>query len=373
MNSKERILRTMARQSCDRIPISTYHMVPFYAEFFANNEPSYARLMSVIKENIDNLYPCSFLPVNEDESSIRSEVKAWDEGSSHFNRTVRHTSKGDLSTLIRWDDRVATYWMLEYPLKCIDDIEKYMLLPNQVSDVDISGIVTAFNRLDGQFGVPLIGISDPAGAAASNFDYSEFLVLCITEKVRMKKFIDFIFEREIEILRLGLERLKYLNEVCLFQIMGPELISPPCLPESYLKEFMLPYIKLMIELIHKYGHYVEIHCHGRTSDALKYFIEAGADGTDPVEPPPQGDITLNEAKRIYGNDIVLLGNIEMSLLEMGETEDVVEYVKDMVTVGKKGGGYIALPSSFPFKYDLDERTERNYLAFIETALEYGRY
>jgi hypothetical protein len=40
---------------------------------------------------------------------------------------------------------------------------------------------------------------------------------------------------------------------------------------------------------------------------------------------------------------------------------------------KEGGGYVIMPTAAPFSSPLPKKSEENYLHFIETALEYGKY
>ena len=41
---------------------------------------------------------------------------------------------------------------------------------------------------------------------------------------------------------------------------------------------------------------IHVHCHGNVGTLLDSFVAMGVDSTDPVEPPPQGDIDIAEAK-----------------------------------------------------------------------------
>ena len=67
---------------------------------------------------------------------------------------------------------------------------------------------------------------------------------------------------------------------------------------------------------------VHVHCHGRVRHALPRTIERGADYTEPMEPPPDGDITMEEGKAVAGGRITLGGNIEARVLHHGRLEEV---------------------------------------------------
>ena len=40
---------------------------------------------------------------------------------------------------------------------------------------------------------------------------------------------------------------------------------------------------------------------------------------------------------------------------------------------KEGGGYVIMPTAAPFSSPLPEKTQENYMRYIETAQEYGQY
>ena len=126
----------------------------------------------------------------------------------------------------------------------------------------------------------------------------------------------------------------------------------------------MPYVAEMVDLIHSRGARVRFHCHGRTRHVLDMILETGADGLDPCEAPPDGDITLAELKESIGERICLLGNIQPKLLEQGAPDEVEEVVKACMASAKEGGGYVIMPTAAPFSTPLAPKTEENYLRFI---------
>ena len=54
--SRERLLAAMACTAADRVPISTYELVGWNEDAWENKEPSYRRLMDVIREKTDCIY-----------------------------------------------------------------------------------------------------------------------------------------------------------------------------------------------------------------------------------------------------------------------------------------------------------------------------
>ena len=86
-----------------------------------------------------------------------------------------------------------------------------------------------------------------------------------------------------------------------------------------------------------------------------------------------GDVTLDDAKRRIGNDMCLEGNVQIGDLYAGTEDEMRDAVKTAIDQAADGGGFVLAPTASPFTPKLEDHTVRNYVALIETALEYGRY
>jgi hypothetical protein len=69
----------------------------------------------------------------------------------------------------------------------------------------------------------------------------------------------------------------------------------------------------------------------------------------------------------------IFGNIQLKLLEHGTPAEVDAAVRAAMDAAKSGGGFIIMPTAAPINTPLAKSTEENYLQFIESALEYGKY
>ncbi len=77
---------------------------------------------------------------------------------------------------------------------------------------------------------------------------------------------------------------------------------------------------------------------------------------------------MGEAKRILGENCMLMGNIPSSLLVAGEPADVKAYCKNLIEVAGKDGGFIMSPGCFAENPKLE-----NLRAMVEAVNEYGYY
>jgi uroporphyrinogen-III decarboxylase len=216
----------------------------------------------------------------------------------------------------------------------------------------------------------MASLGDPAYTAAELMKFEDYTVWAFEEPEHYGRCVDAIAERVMENLRRQLDACV----LDLYRICGPEYMTPPYAPPRMFQRFMVPHVKAMTELIHARGGRVRLHCHGKIAKVLDMILETGPDGIDPCEPPPDGDIELDEVKRrCAARGVSVWGNIELKVLEHGTPVQVRDNVRRIMEQAKEGGGFVLLPTAAPINVPLARRTEENYLAYIDAALEFGRY
>ena len=78
-------------------------------------------------------------------------------------------------------------------------------------------------------------------------------------------------------------------------------------------------------------------------------------------------------KAKIGQRVCLTGGIELKHLENATGGQIEQLVRDTMAAGKPGGRFIIMPTAAPINIPLSPRTESNYMRFIDTALQSGRY
>lgn len=367
MTGRERLLAALRRQPTDRVPISTYELTRFGPWSWTREEPSYQRLLDYVARYVDEL-PLwgAFMPSLP--SSVQVDEETWQEGEFTVTRATLHTPKGDLTSVTKHTPTVKTTWTVEHLCKDVEDIDRYLSMPPELPLADASGFA-ALDAEVGESGLVLCDTGDAIGHVAPLFGFGEFTIMAMTEPERMRELCD----REHARVMSGLRQMLASGCGPLYRIWGPEYCSAPYLPPSVFAELVVPYVAEMVDLIHQHGCYARVHCHGRIADILGLILDTGADAIDPVEPPPDGDITLGEVKARYGERLVLFGNMELKYLEQETPADIDARVKQMMAEAKAGGGYVLLPTSAPINVPLSPRTEANYIAYLEAGARYGRY
>lgn len=365
MTAKERLLGVLRGDPIDRVPISTYELVGWNPNLWENQQPSYHRLMELIRAKTDCMYLMGFPRRNKMEDVT---TERWDEGISHYTRTILHTPKGDLTMMGRKDDGVNTTWHPERLLKTDEDVERFLSIPYEFEPPDMDRFHEAQEHL-GERGIMLGSVADPICRVAELFRFEEFMMRAFYQPEQIIALLDAVAPRIYE----HLDYILAHGAGPLIRIVGPEYVTAPYLPPAYFERFVVEYDRPMIERLHDYGCYARIHCHGRIRDVLPMMVDLEMDALDPVEGPPSGDISLAEVKAFCGDRVCLMGNLQLRDLEIATEAEMREIIREMIAAGKPGGRYVILPTAAPYDVPLAAQTERNYEVFIETALEYGRY
>jgi len=137
------------------------------------------------------------------------------------------------------------------------------------------------------------------------------------------------------------------------------------------RKVAFPAVKRGIELASAAGICTHLHSCGPETELVKIMAEE-TDLTviDPLEIPPMGDCDLADLKRLYGDKIVLKGNLHTTdVMLRGTPADVAAASRRAIDDAAEGGRYILSTGDQCGRDTPDE----NLLAMVETARTYGRY
>jgi uroporphyrinogen-III decarboxylase len=180
-----------------------------------------------------------------------------------------------------------------------------------------------------------------------------------------------LIEREFE--RIKAELAQVLEQAqgydFLFYTAGPEVATPPMLSPSTFAELVTPYERALVQMIHDAGHLSAIHCHGRIRLVLDQFLQIGIDALEPVEPPPQGDITLQEALAHVDGRMCLMGYIQDQDLYTAQPGEMREKVRAIRQLVQGRTGYIMTSTATPYMDPPPPQFVRNYVEYIKAAAE----
>jgi uroporphyrinogen decarboxylase len=110
-----------------------------------------------------------------------------------------------------------------------------------------------------------------------------------------------------------------------------------------LRRFVYPRLRRLIEITHEGGAAVMFHSCGAVAEIVEDLIELGVDVLDPVQPRAEG-MEPRGLKERFGGRICLHGSIDtQQTLPSGTVEDVRREVRDRLELFA-GGGLIVAPS-----------------------------
>jgi len=114
--------------------------------------------------------------------------------------------------------------------------------------------------------------------------------------------------------------------------------SGPFLRPSMFRQVITPYLTRLIAGMREMGYYVIKHTDGNIMPILDDLVSARPHALHSLD--PQGGVDIAVVKRLYGDQVTLIGNVNCGLLNSGTDEEVIESVRYALRHGMPGGGYI---------------------------------
>jgi hypothetical protein len=367
-------MATLRGEPVDRPAVNFYEIGGFDVdpgdpdEFNIYNDPSWRPLLELAEQHTDLIrmrHP-ALTPAAGNPRDDFFHTETYVEGRSRCWRTTLSVAGREMTSLSRRDPEMDTTWHLERPLKDAADLEAYLELPDEVFayDIDVAGLEAADEEV-GDRGIVMADTGDPICQAAELFSMEDFTVVALTEQRPFHR----LLEKLAAPIWARTEKVSAAFPGHLWRICGAEYATEPYLPPRLFGEYVARYTAPMIESIHRHGGFARLHCHGRIRSALPHIVAMGAAATDPIEPPPLGDVELGDVRREYGRQLVLFGNIEIRDIENlppAEFESLVAKSLADGTAGE-GRGFVLMPTACPCGRTITPRTMANYETMVRLA------
>jgi uroporphyrinogen-III decarboxylase len=380
MTNRERLMATLRGETVDRPAVSFYEIGGFLVnpgdpdEYNIYNSPSWQPLLDLAENHTDIIRLVSPVRaqshlswdgsanINARKQFVKEEV--WEHENSRFTRLTFRIGRKELTSLTRRDKNLDTVWTVEYLLKNNDDVKLYLELPDEIfeENIDISHLAEQEDKL-GDRGIVMVDTEDPVCAVASLFNLENFTTFAFTEPELCHN----LLEKHARYLHKRTEKVAREFPGRLWRIYGPEYITEPFFPPHFFADYVVRYTGPMVKHIKNYGGFARIHSHGNIKNVLDYIVNMGADATDPIEPPPHGDVELKYLRSKYGKQLVLFGNIEITDIENMPSDKFRLIVKQSIADGTsgEGRGFVLMPSSAPYGRNISDLTLRNYQIMVE--------
>jgi len=370
LNPKERLLRTIRGQKSDLVPLE---LLGFrYKSLSDINKLGDPLKQKIARRIFDQTHYFINVPSRINRylmtppQRIKQERTTLPDGCQRTCGVI-NTPKGDLNFEEKFAPKSNTVWKIKYPVETREDIDKIASvvweLPKGLSPPDISDLPEDFQER----GIIRTSISSPFVCVAGMMKYEMFLEMCLTEPDSIAELTEICQQRIANCLEVLLSKpgIEYV------WLGGSEWLTPPMASSAIYDALVQEQERSLIEYIRNNSDaVVDIHCHGNVRDALPKTIDRGADYTEPVEPPPDGDITMIEAKKIAAGRITLGGNIETRILFNGSQDEVEKAVRAAFEGGKER--FILRPTATPSP-KLSQREFLNYQKMIDVWEELSPY
>jgi hypothetical protein len=281
-----------------------------------------------------------------------------------------HAPGRDLTWAYEEDHGVETRWDVKKPVEGPEDVETLLAVPFDFEKPPASAF-EPFRAYRREMGPICIGggfINSMVAMLVGVMDYELVLEWVIERPELIRALADAwlarVWAKVDFLLSQGVGPIWHFN--------GVERASEPMMGPRQWNELVVPYDGEIMRRIKRRDPEarIHVHCHGRIASLIDSWLELGVDSIDPVEPPPQGDIELSEARRRVGDRMTFFGNIEFCWLDMASPEEVEAAVIRAIREG--GTGRLVLcPSAAPHERHTS-RFNANARRYIETALAHGR-
>ncbi|MBI3005880.1 MAG: hypothetical protein HYY49_10770 [Ignavibacteriales bacterium] len=110
---------------------------------------------------------------------------------------------------------------------------------------------------------------------------------------------------------------------------------------EFYRSFVLPFERAIAEAVRGCGVHVYTHTCGAIADRLELMFDAGVTGIECLDPPPLGNVELEDAKQRTKRRGFIKGNVDsVNTLLFKTKPEIMNDARKRIQIGKQGGGYI---------------------------------
>ena len=271
------------------------------------------------------------------------------------------TYRDEWGVLRRFSDQTVPFPM-EGPIKSIDDLKTYT--PPEPMD---PARFTALRELTSRFkGKKMVGmhVHDALSYPAYLRGMDNLMLDLIEQPDLVRKLIELSVDHTTVLMKKARELGADLF------VFGDDYAgnSGPIMSPRHFEEFFLPGMREVVRTAKQLGAYAVKHTDGNILPIIEMIIDTGIDGIHPLD--PEAGMDISEVKKMYGNKVCVIGNIDTGKVLTDSTPDVVkELVLQTILDVAPGGGYIIASANSIHSHVKPQ----NYAAMLTAARRYGNY
>ena len=370
MTKKERLWAVYKGETPDRMPVKLWGLGKNQGML----HPAYQKVYDAAVEKTDLIGGAGsafdIYSGTKTQNLYESETKPHkNEWTAHIN--TMHTPEGDLKSVFLANNKGHPGLMQEYYVKNEKDLKKILSLEYEPYPADLTGYTNALDAM-GDDGLVMFGITHPA-YMLYNLTGSETLGYLLYDAPELVREVTALFAGRLygyvrDFIEAGIaDRGPFA--VC---YVGPELLIPPLVSFDIFEALVYEMDKPYIDLIKNAGGYVWVHCHGKTRKIISRFADMGVDVLNPIEPPPMGDCTIEQALGEADGRITLEGNIEINDLLNQDEGYIRGFLENTVkkACGHSKNRFILCPSAGYMEYiEPSEKYINNLITYVNYGVE----
>ena len=346
MSPRERILAVLRGELPDKIPWTIYEgLLPKTPEA----EELIERGLGLVQ---------AVAPYKVERPNVRVSVQRTPDGEI---RTFE-TPVGTLRQVLRRERGYGSLWIREHLVK---DVGDYEVLKFIVNDTVYLPNYEAFLEAEGRMG--------DRGVVMAALERAPFQRIWI-EFTGIERLSFDLHENPSPVMGLMEamaakceEMLRIVAESPAELIWCPDNITALIAGPRIFREHLLPYYRRVAELMRPKGKRVIVHMDGLLRSIAREIGEAPVDVVEAFTPPPDGDLPLGEAKRMWGDKVIWLNFPSSVHLE---PPDRIREVTESILREALPGGRVLLGVT----ENIPEGVWRESLrAITETVDRLGRY
>jgi uroporphyrinogen decarboxylase len=355
MTSRERVRTVLEGGIPDRVPIQDGYWDEALERWKREGLPGTAAMS---RPAIGEYFDTEIRMISIDPSFLLEE-RVLDEDDRYVTRT---SSDGTVLKYIK--GKTSTPGLLAFPVNTRDDWERLkprLRLTEGRLPENLSSLYSWFRRQE-RFVVATI--HDPYEASWSKLGPTYLMEAMKTDPDLVHDVFRTITDLDLAACE---ELLAGGYEIDGGWIWGDIAYSKGTLfsPQMY-REILYPYHKRLVGFFVERNLPVVYHSDGDIRRVIPLLIEAGVRCLQPLE--AKANMDLFELKRMYGDRLVFMGNVDFGVIARGRQE-AEEEIRLKVGKGKEGGGYIyhsdhSVPPTVSLK---------TYRWVLDLIREYGRY